>query len=336
MYKKFEEKLKEKLICELGDSEGNAKFTEYNSAKGGVTDILKNIVRVDGGLTDHDIDHCNRVLSNAYELLGDDIKEFSAIELYCLGICILFHDVGNVKGREKHKYEIAEQYDFVRKDINKYRDEKVIVIAVGEAHCGEASDGTYDTLNLLRQMRTPFLDKVSVDLCKITAVLRLADELDEGVLRTSLYALDKGLIPEANEHHKYAKDTKIDIDRHGERVLVTYHITIPEEPDGIYRSTFESYIRFIYERIIKLNQERQYTKHYCEFLEPFKEMSVSFEFWRKKHWGGTETVRHNLPPMIITDLVVPKDRHDPIEDKYPSYKIANLMEELFGVAESDV
>lgn len=333
MHEKFEEKLKQKLIEELGDPKGYTKYGEYTSAKTDVTDVLANTSRVEPGLTNHDINHCNRVLSNAYELLGSDIEKLSAIELYSLGLCILFHDVGNVKGRERHKYEIAEQYDFVRKDTLKYRDEKLIVIAVGEAHCGEASDGTYDTLNLLKQMRTPFLGSGSVDLCKIAAILRLSDELDEGILRTSLYALEKGFISPDDEHHNYAKDAKINIDRTRETIFVTYHLIIPEDIDFSYKEKFKSYLQFIYERIVKLSQERQYTKHYCKFLEPFKELSVSFEFWRERHWGGTEKIRHNLFPMVMTDLVVPKDEHYSIEEKYPAYEIENLAKVLFGDSE---
>ena len=330
MHGKFEEKLEEKLDAEL-DDKATKIFVDYTSAKEAVTDILKNIVRVEPGLTDHSIDHCNRVLSNVYELLGDDIDKFSAIELYCLGICVLFHDVGNVKGRERHKYEISEQYDRVRKDIDKYRDEKVIVIEVGEAHCGKAKDGSYDTLGLLGYNIDLILHKVNIRLCDITAVLRLADELDEGLFRTSTYALDNKLISDKNVvYHKYASDTKIDIFRKEGRIIVKYHITIPEKPNKTYKDAFENYMRFIYERIVKVNQERQYTKHYCKYLEPFKELSVSFHFWRERR-KGEEKITHNLPPMRMTDLVVPKDDHYSIEDKYPRYKMANVMTELFGV-----
>ena len=334
MHEKFEEKLKERLLTDLGNNHGNTKYVEYVSAKNEVADILANIVRVEPGLTDHTIAHVNRVLGNAYQLLGDAIDEFCAMELYCLAICIVFHDVGNIKGRDGHKYKIAEQYDRVRKDHQKYRDEKVVVTEVGEAHCGRAKDGTYNTLALLRQLQNIFIDRQKIELCNIGAVLRLADELDEGLFRTSPYALDSNLISDDNVvYHKYAADTKIDIDRKGKRILVTYHINIPRDPDAAYKEAFVNYITFIYERIVKVNQERQYTKHYCRYIEPFKELSVSFKFWKEESWGGTDVVRHNLPPIVMTDLVVPKDSHYSVEERYPDYQIDNLMKELFGDAE---
>lgn len=335
MHEKFEEKLKERLINDLGDNHGNSKYIEYVSAKKEVADILANIVRVEPGLTDHTIEHVNRVLGNAYQLLGNAIDKFSGMELYCLAVCIVFHDVGNIKGRDGHKYKIAEQYDRVRKDQRKYQGEKDIVTEVGEAHCGKAKDGTYNTLALLKQLQSPFIDGQKIELCKIAAVLRLADELDEGLYRTSPYALDSNLISEDNVvYHQYAADTQINIDRKGKRIVVTYHIYIPQYPDASYKEAFINYINFIYERIIKVNQERQYTKHYCRYIELFKELSVSFTFWKIEAWGS-DKVRHNLPPIVMTDLVVPKDSHYSVEEKYPDYQINNLMKELFGEAEQN-
>ena len=76
--------------------------------------ILDEIRRQEPCLTDHGPEHVSDVLTKASQLLQDSPDYFSAIELYVLGLGILFHDVGNLEGRLEHNRRIAKYYDFVR------------------------------------------------------------------------------------------------------------------------------------------------------------------------------------------------------------------------------
>lgn len=328
MHRDFEEKLKDFLSEKSPD-----RYIDYENAKKEVEPILKSIVKKEPNLTDHSIDHVNRVLGNAYQLLGEDIIKLNPIELYALGISILFHDVGNVDGRESHEEKISKPYDDVRGNAAKWRSEKSIVLQTGVAHSGKASDGSYNTLKYLKLASPAMLDNQPVSICRIAAILRFADELDEGIFRTCEYALENDLYDEDSKiYHDYAQDTNVLIDRGGGRIVVKYNISIPEEQEDGYREELAAYLKFIYGRILKLNQERQYTKHYCGYLEPFKELSASFKFWSqgvKSH----EPFDYELPPIVLNDLVIPKSSCEPIEKISTVYEIENVISHLLGSVE---
>lgn len=329
MHRDFEEKLNNFLSEKSQD-----RYIDYENAKKEVEPILKSIVKKEPNLTDHSIDHVNRVLGNAYQLLGEDISKLNPIELYALGISILFHDVGNVNGREDHEKKISKPYDDVRGSSPKWRQEKDIVLQTGVAHSGKAADGEYDTLKYLKVASPAMLDGQPVNICNIAAILRFADELDEGIFRTCEYALENDLYDEeSNIYHNYAQDTGIFIDRGGGRIVIIYNVSVSKKPDNGYREELTSYIKFIYGRIIKLNQERQYTKHYCKYLEPFKELSVSFKFWNRGI-DGHEPYDYELPTIILDDLVIPKSPCDSIEDISTEYKIENVINQLLGSPEA--
>ena len=66
--------------------------------------------------------------------------------MYCLGMFILFHDVGNVFGREGHQNKVAKVFDRIRGKNASLRREKTMVVRATCAHTGTARDGSRDTL----------------------------------------------------------------------------------------------------------------------------------------------------------------------------------------------
>jgi len=271
----YEKHMSEKLKMRYGNDRGDKIFSDYTYARNKLIDdnFFSQIQGKEPNLTDHSERHIANVLENAFKLLGDDIVKLSAIELYSLGLIILFHDVGNINGREKHNKNIAEVYDFVRSRESKFNREKAIVIKAGEAHCGKSKDSSKDTLKDLEI--TDSLNGEPVQLRSLAAILRLADELAEGNQRTSQFMFDRHKYdPKSEIYHNYARITHILIDRPGGRILITYDIDF--DTKKMSQKDLTELLEFTYKRMIKLDEERRYNKHYCDLLSPFKKTSIQF------------------------------------------------------------
>lgn len=323
---KIEETLKKALVRQFQRTKGEELYSDYVQArKCLIEDILPEIRAKVPELTDHGPAHIANVLNNIDKLLDGCIKELSGIELYCLCLSALFHDVGNLFGREEHNRNINEIYDHVRRSNPKYRQEKYIVLRACEAHCGLTSDGSMDTLKIVDEHAQLCDEKVR--LRKIAALLRFADELAEGPQRTSAYMVSKHGYSETSEiYHKYATITSINIDRGGKRIALTYNIGLNVDNGAmtvIEETNFRELLNFIYKRTIKLEQERKYTKFYCDYLEQFKETQVQFNFWLE-----SDLVDMGLLPVTFSDIVIPGDDEKTIPQRDGSYEIETLLQKI--------
>lgn len=325
--RKLEQLTKEALLEENSLQEGEEKFAEYIVArKNIIIEILDQIKAVQPNLTDHSSKHVADVLDNAEQLLGEHISDFSGTELYCLILAILFHDVGNIFEREEHQRNVAEVYDFIRSQNNRNKQEKYIVLKVAEAHCGQTTDGSIDTLKSVEE--TAPLWRTPVRLRYIAAILRFADELAEGPHRTSNFMQKHQKYSENSEiYHEYANITNIFIDRGNNRIAITYDIEIETDDNGSISHEKEQKLHdlldFSYQRIKKINQERQYSKHYCEYLSHFKETTVAFRFWingEKKELG--------LNKVSLTDLVLPGAYQKEFWEYNEEYVLDNVMSKI--------
>ena len=273
----FEDKMFQSLKRDLGDEKGKRYFRQYVTARDKLLqdNFFKNIPVAEPNLTDHSEKHIANVIENADKLLGKELKNVSGISLYCLGLMILFHDVGNINGREKHNKNIADVYNFVRNKESKFNRERSIIIQAGEADCGRSTDGSRDTLKDLDEI--DHFDGERINLRDLAAILRLADELAEGPQRTSQYMLENRKYADASDiYHKYASVTHIFIDRDGGRLSITYEIDYDTEK--MQETDIISLLKFTFERILKIDEERRYNKHYCDLLLPFKKTSIKYNF----------------------------------------------------------
>lgn len=288
--KSFNEQLREKILEDFEEDKGLELISAYEQARSKLQqEIYPEIRGSEPNLTDHGITHVLNVQQNAIDLLPDDgKKKLSGIEMYCLGMFILFHDVGNVLGREDHHNKVAKIFDRIRGTNASIRREKTLVVRATRAHTGTAQDGSRDTLKELDEK--DHLERKPVRLRELAAVLRFADELAEGPQRTSEFMQVEGLYEsEAQKFHDYASSTNILIDRQNSRILITYNIDIDiNRPDEL-----RDFLSFIFTRIQKLNQERQYTRYYSELLEPFKLIEVTFDFHCGSDILETELSRFN-------------------------------------------
>ncbi len=320
--KSFDEQLRDKVLEDFDENQGRRLVGAYELTRSALMqDVYPNIQGQEPSLSDHGINHVLNVQQNAIRLLSSDgtIKEeLSGIEMYCLGMCILFHDVGNVYGRENHQNKVADVFDQIRGTNNKLLHEKTLIIRATRAHTGVAQDGSPDTLKEVDE--SDHLEGEHVRLREITAILRFADELSEGPQRTSEFMQAAGLYEgESQPFHEYANITHIRIDRGTGRVVLTYEIKIDVNQTDNLRDILE----FTYMRIRKLNQERQYACYYSDLLRPFRSTEVTFNF----HCGN-EPLDTDLTPLKLTDIVVPGDPTKDISEFDPAYSIDRIVDDM--------
>lgn len=326
--RKIEKITKNKLMAELQKGPGEEWYGLYiTTRKCLVEEVLPEIKSVLPELTDHGPSHVENVLDNAGKLLGGDIKKLGALDLYCLILSILFHDVGNVFARKEHQHNVSKVYNYVRGG-KENRREHFIVLRASSAHCGDANDGSKDTLKALDE-KISFVGE-AVLLRDIAAILRFADELAEGPQRTSRFMqVHHRYPPDSDLHHKYANITTVEIDRLGKRIALTYDISFKTNGDNKLvekeQNELLELLKFTHKRIVKLNQERQYAKHYSTFLSPFTKTTVVFNFW-----ANGELLDMTLDEVRLTDLVVPDDEPKEFAKYAPSHspeKVIALIED---------
>ena len=325
--KSFDEQLRDKIMKEFkgNESKGKEFASAYEQTKSKLEQqVYPNITGTEPSLSDHGATHVSNVQENAILLLSDDgIKDLSGIEMYCLGMFILFHDTGIIYGREDHHKKVSRVFDCIRgKNASLLREKTLVVRATG-AHTGIAQDGSHDTLKELDE--NDHLERRPVRLRELAAVLRFADELAEGPQRTSAFMKAEGLYRlESQQFHDYADITHILIERGTNRIVITYEIEIDmDQSNEVRQSHLSHLLKFVYKRIQKLNQERQYARYYSELLMPFKFTEVKFNFH-----CASDIIETDLSPLKLTDIVVPGEQTKEISSIDPAYSIDKLVADL--------
>jgi hypothetical protein len=325
--KSFDEQLRCKVLTEFrNNNTGREMASAYEQTQARLRrDFYARIAPAEPDLTDHGYTHVSVVKDNVLSLLSDDgcLRSLSGVEIYCLGMSILFHDAGNIYGREDHQRHIANIFDEYRGVNAVARREKTLVLRAVRAHTGLGQDGSADTLKYIAKVEQ--LSRRPVRLRELAAILRLADELAEGPDRTSEFAQATGQISEDSEvYHKYAESCHVLIDRRDRRISIDYEVEIAA--NGASEEVSENLsklLHHIYKRIIKVDQERQYGRHYSDLLAPFRSTDVSFNF----HCRG-DLLEPRLAPIRLAGLVVPGQNAISIPEIDPIYEVDTLVQEL--------
>ena len=253
----IERELKHALIDEFGEPQGDKLYGEYTLAREKLLPIARNVTRTEPDLTDHGPDHLADVLNQAHDITPPG--HLQPRELLALLLSILFHDTGNIHGREGHEKKVSDIYDHVRGTPTPSLQEKKIVLAVVGAHGGEARNGSKDTIRDLPDTEA-FLKK-PIRMQEIAAILRFADELAEGKQRTCEYLRrTQAFDINSEKYHDYADITEICVDRGSERIALTYNIGLTSKDSDIDADQLERLKRlltFAYHRIRKLDEERR-------------------------------------------------------------------------------
>ena len=274
----FEQHLAKALERDLGKDPRDEYMALYVTARTVLLqDVLEEIRRTQPDLTDHGPRHIRHVLENVFKLLEGAPDYFSPVELYVLGMSVLFHDVGNLEGRDDHNRRIAQFYDYVRGEAE-YAHEKALIVRIAAAHTGEARNGTSNTLADVPL--SSHLNGVPVRAREIAAIVRFADELAEGPQRTSTYLRTRGAYPATIIlHHDYANATGIAIDGGNYRIAVTYQFEVRTER-GIEKELIrlKRFLQYACSRLAKMDLERRYARHHCGLpLLRFQKISVCLE-----------------------------------------------------------
>lgn len=322
--KKIERIAKQRLFDEH-KTKGETWYSRYTHARDLlISDILPYIRKEEPNLTDHGPDHVADVLQRASQLLDDEVlNKMPSQDLYGLLLCILFHDVGNIFKRDDHQKKVQAALESVWPDRSKFRGEYNIVKKAVMAHCGTASNGSNDTLRDIDE--TIGLDSYQVHLQQIAAITRFADELAEGPQRTSTFMINSGLIDEASmPYHAYANQTEVLIERDAGRIALSYEIEIDTTKDD-WQTELGKTLNLIYKRINKLDEERQYTKFYSKYLQPFQKTTIAFNFVID---GVDATL--DLQKITLTDLKIPGDSQKNITDCDSCYEIPKIIESIMS------
>ncbi len=303
MLTNFENLMIERL-SELNDGQKDYLEGRYKQFRNKLCrEVYRYIAATEPCLSDHSEDHIVNVLENAEALLGDEIKNISPLEHYLLCTSILFHDVGNVYGRNDHHKRISEIYQQVAGNETD-RQEQQCIQAIAGAHTGNNKEGDKDTLKPLKNDERGFKSK-PIRLVELAAILRMADELAEGPQRTSLFAQENNIFssqPQSAIFHKYASSTDITIDRKRGSIILCYHIDIKKDGDKILAFDIDliDFLRFLLKRVSKLNTERKFTSYYSEYLKVFGRVSIAMNAY---YMNETHQISRNNSEL--NDLVVP-------------------------------
>ena len=274
----FEKYLDQALKENLGNERGAEYVSLYISARQVLLkDVLEEIRGAEPDLTDHGPEHVRDVLENVFKLLKGNLDYFDPLEHYILGLSVLFHDVGNLHGRENHGKRIAQFYDHVRPS-EQHAHEKALVVRIAQAHTGTARNGTSNTLaDVPTELH---FNGERIRARELAAVVRLADELAEGPERTSQYMRRQNLYaPDSTSFHDYSTVTAISIDRGNERIAVTYQFKILTER-GIEQelAKLRRCVEVALARLAKMDVERRYARFHCPApLAPFQKISISLD-----------------------------------------------------------
>ncbi len=315
---KLEEYMHNKLSNEFNSREAEKYYNQYCTARTYLEEqVFSFIPMVESGLTDHSEKHIEDVLKKAWLILDKEIDSFNAVELYLLCICILFHDCGNIHGRDGHEKKIVDIYDEIVGSVSSRFQERKLVLSIVKAHSGESKKGDKDTL--IEVVETNSLYDKEIKLRELSSILRFADELAEGPQRTSDYILKynkaentDGSNPIIKEdsiiYHKYASVTNVYIDKGNGRIALTYNIEVP-----VKQITFAKLLGFIYKRIVKLDSERRYCKYYAPSLNRFKRTEAKINICYK----GEDII--DIPPIELGDkyAILSESVEDIILSRYP-------------------
>lgn len=327
---KLETHIVKNLKSVMAESAAMSACADYISARGQVLKLIEEIKAAEPELSDHGPRHIHDVLENAWFLIeGQDICEVSC---YILCLSILYHDVGNYYERVNHNKKIAEIFNETFPKVDSRNALRSLVTKIAGAHTGKSLGGNDDTLKDLEIQNTNIF-KTQIDAQELGAILRFADEMAEGPHRTSYYRLKKdGYEEESKKYHAYARCCQSSVsDRKAGRILLNYIIPIEHKNGNVYHIEsgylLSEFLGFVYDRILKFDQERKYCRHYSKSLADFKETSIVIEFVL----NDEETIPTKLQPLVLNDLIIPGNTTKELHEYDKDYKIESIIEQLSGV-----
>lgn len=265
------------MVCnsrlELSDGSRDEYFFTYYAQKLVLFNHIYNNIQSELNYhTDHSQKHINQILNLYEKILINNIQflnpeeqyhttdeVFNFYEVYLLLCSTILHDIGNIRDRFDHESKIREVMSrlplfIIDDDMKKY------AIDIAKSHRGEGAISS----NL--PVDADYKGQV-LNLRLIAAILRLADELEEGETRISsnLYEVNKDKM---DDYSRLCWDVSICIKRITpipENKIIEINCKLNKEELFREYNKDNKSIYFIDEliyRIDKINIERQYTMNF--------------------------------------------------------------------------
>lgn len=232
-----------------------------------------------GIYTNHNKEHFDKVVEQAgYLLKADEILQvvykekeihklsctdkmtfffLNPMELFVLLCSIRVHDIALLIDRENHSSNVIYTISILNIDL--VPSIKQIISEISGAHTGKTNNNSNDKISELQKLTAIKSQKIRPQM--LAAIVRFADELEEGYHRTSQSKLTTGKVEAKNIiFHKYSLSiTDLSINHDANKISLTFEIDdseneIYEKPNGDTVTLLEE----IYHRLQKLEQERKY------------------------------------------------------------------------------
>jgi hypothetical protein len=219
-------------------------------------------------LTDHGPDHIATVIRRAGELVSaPGQKAITPYEAYILLLACHFHDVGNIFGRVEHEKKVHEVvFKLDQTLVGEDTLEKRVICHIAMAHGGyvDVEKENKDTIGALLYDRNSKPN--GVDVKKLAAVLRFADELADDRTRTNRFVEEasKQAHPGSEIFHAYAahlRPTRINHDARSVDVHFELNVDVLQRK---YRKKDEERYLFeeILDRTLKMHREHIYCSRF--------------------------------------------------------------------------
>jgi hypothetical protein len=231
----------------------------------------------DGYMNDHGDGHVATVISRASKLLRSP-DDLTPTEVFLLLGAIYVHDAGNSLGRERHEERLGELMPILGPFISDNPFEIRLIAQIARAHGGQV-DGDKDTISSLSEKAA--LNEESVNLQRIAALLRFADEIADDHTRAARFLLDQGRVPSSSvQHHRYSEalgSVNINLD---ERIIeLTFNVSAQHAIARLDSAPAIYLFDEILVRVKKVFTERTYCMRFLHTLVRIDSIRVAVNVW---------------------------------------------------------
>lgn len=269
------------------------------------------------GFNDHGEGHINRILDRYEKLLKNVLpnpnREYidtrdpylNIYEIYLLLCATIWHDTGNALGRRKHEKKIKEiqrklrDNSFVDDDIGKY------AFQIAASHSGKEQ-----IRKKIKSETVNYMDE-EINLRYLAAILRFADELEEGERRIDRRFLSLDTIDESQKIYWGVSKCIKRIQPNPDEFKIEVNVSIENsDVKKLYKKDGKdiSLIDEIIYRIDKMNNERMnymmYVRKHLDYheiilnlnIDRLKESPIIFKFNDDMNYGTFWKMHDDINP----------------------------------------
>ena len=222
----------------------------------------------------------------------------SFYEIFFLLCSISVHDVGNLFGRANHEKRISSLIDLACNNIIDDSIERRVISQIAGVH-GGSINGNKDTISILKENDT--INNFKIREQMLASVLRFADELADDNTRANYPALESGILGETSEiYHVYSSKLHT-VKLHQNPVTHAWEVVLKFEFDEeTAKKQFKKgskrvyLLDEIYQRTIKMEQERMYCMRFLRIYCSIERINVEIAIDSNDDVFNQETIKYTL------------------------------------------